>query len=160
MKHVVAILALLASSTSFAAGLPGKYEMTVGNGLSGSKGIVVMLVNGNLETKTFEIDGDYMLQNFESRPFFNELNVELEWGSDEDHHYFRFTLGADKGQPVLTESCGVNVDGPNGYHDFDEASLTLRKWDKETREYVEVPLKQSATGLSKCQRELERKHLR
>lgn len=160
MKIITGVLLIgLYSGLASASNLSGKYQLQLANGLSGLNGSFIFLLNSNNEVKFFEELSDYYIQDWEVTSFFGTLDFEVEWGSDEEQHHFSFTLEEIKGTPVITKSCSLYVDGPNGYHEFEQLSLSLRKWNKAEKKYEEVSIVQNDETIRKCQEELGKRHL-
>lgn len=160
MKRLFLILSLLwFSASAIATDLTGKYQIEFENGFSGLRGIFVFLLNSDDEIKIIEENSDYYIQSLEVNSFFGTKDFEIEWGSDEEKHYFSFTLSSLNGDPVITKFCSLYVDGPNGYHEFEELSLTLKKWNTEQKKFEEISIIQTDEEFLNCQSELGKRHL-
>lgn len=160
MKRLFISLVFIAASWSGSAStLAGKYQLHLSNNISGLSGTFDFLMTGQGEVKIIDENSDYYIQNIQVNPFFGNLDFEIEWGSDEERHYFSFTLSELNKASVLIKSCSLYVDGPNGFHEFEELNLSLKKWNKVLKAYEELPISQNEETFLKCQRELARKYL-
>lgn len=160
MKNLIFGLLLLGFSQLAAAeGVSGKYQLELETVLSGIQGTFEFLVNSQGESKLLNKSDGYWIQNFYSASFFGNLEVEVEWGSDEESHFYIFTVEDIKGAMALTKSCSLFVDGPNGYHEFEGLRMSLKKWNKFNAVYEEVPVVQSQKTFENCQKELAKKYL-
>ncbi len=150
----VSLACLGFSVVASASGLAGKYKMELSNDLSGISGTFYFLLSGNKEIKLLNDYDGYSIENFDVAPFFDSLDAEVEWGSDEEHHYYSFTLSPTKGTPELTKYCALFVDGPNEIRDEDGLSMELSKWNVKTKSYDLVPVMQTNESLLNCKKEL------
>lgn len=148
------LLSLFISHSVLASGISGKYQMQLSNGLSGVSGSYAFLMNSQGEIKLIDEDSGYYIHNLQTSLFFGDLDVEIEWGSDEDVHYFSFTLSEVNDVLVMTKSCSLYVDGPNDLHEFGEAGMELRKWNTVSKQYEDVVTVQSQSKLRECEKAL------
>jgi hypothetical protein len=156
---IIALTALVFSSSALALGVPGKYQLELLNDLSGESGTFEFLMNSDGEVKFLSEPDGYYIQDFQVTSFFGNFDFSIEWGSDEDHHYYLFSLAKENGDVIMTKSCSLYEDGPGGYSDPDGAAMTLSRWNKKTKSYDEVKIVQSNDVFESCQKDIEKRFL-